>query len=83
MHGGEPIVSGVRYILAAFLYVDQPRSTLGHAGGGVHAAEDACEVEVARHGDRADGVAAIKKRPRICFQSTPDGGSSFTFGFGE
>ena len=47
-HGGEPIVRGTRYVIAAFLYVDETRAAAPrHAAAAAAADEPPCGSEEA------------------------------------
>ena len=39
-HGGEPIVRGTRYVIAAFLYVDETRAAAPRHGAAAAAADE-------------------------------------------
>ena len=44
-HGGEPIVRGTRYVIAAFLYVDETRAAAQPHGAAAAADEPPCGSE--------------------------------------
>ena len=46
-HGGEPIVRGTRYVIAAFLYVDETRAAAQRHGAAAAANEPPCGSEEA------------------------------------
>ena len=78
LHGGEPIVQGTRYIIAAFLHVvDEERGEEEEEGG---SAASAARGQKRAHDTIADGAEGPSANLSTWAAST-SGGGSFAFDF--
>lgn len=89
-HGGEPIVRGTRYIIAAFLYVSQPAAAPAGDSAPAAAERQGCREERGAKRQRTSSLFA-ELAPPLCDADGSAwcaGGSascataSFSFGFG-
>uniref|UniRef100_A0A7S4F1W7 Uncharacterized protein n=1 Tax=Chrysotila carterae TaxID=13221 RepID=A0A7S4F1W7_CHRCT len=76
LHGGEPIVRGVRYVLAAFLYIEgeEPDRELGTARS--------MDLNCPKAAAERNGGHVGRKRSRALLAEEAQQPESFSFGFG-
>lgn len=87
LHGGEPIVRGTRYIIAAFLYVDDPPVQRGETPS---ADDGDARLDAPRRGS-LEALFAAENARSVGLNDTPGcdhgseapAGGGFTFGFGS